>query len=495
MAKSDALFKLIRSLTREEKKHFIFFSNKHVINHQNNYMELFYTIDNISEKEVYINEKYYESALLAQIKSHSVKTKLSFYKNYLFDLILKSLRVYDSNEKTLIDIQKSLLDINLLIRKNLLDQAIKKIKSTKKLAKGFQYDLEHYQLCLIERKLFRRTINNITRDSIQIQKLKLETENSLHEINVDSNILALYEEAFLLTKTHTRTPSEKLESYVERNLFEIITPNPTFHQTAIYLLTCSNYYFPKRNFNKCLGYLKKLLDLFDQNEKMIPEDIDRYINTLNNYLSYCIITNKFDEFEIYFKKFDSIKTKSIYLNNLIDQHRYYLSSIYYLQTKSFQKAIENFFPQLIIWLDNFEGKIPTSRLLTIYYSISITYFMVGEYQLAKDWNNKLINMEVKKVRRVVLAAARFLDVIISHELGHYLAIEYMVKNLKKYLKQVDRYGSAEHKILKALFNSSIAPDDKIRKTIFHHLAIEIDQLEMKNKEIDTIKEWFKRKGH
>ncbi len=495
MAKSDALFKLIKSLSRDEKKHVVFFATKHIIGQQNNYMEVFYVMDEAENEEIYNNEKYDESVILNRIKTKAVKNNFSVYKKHLYDLILKSLRVYGSEEEVLVFIQKSLLDINILIRKNLLDQALKKIRSAKKLTEKYHYDIEHYKLCLIERRLVRRTISNIEKGIFQIETLQTEADVVLNHIINNSKSLKIYEESFLITKDLSRLPSQKLIDLVRGNLNDSITSKSRFHQLTQYYLTCSNFYFLEKDYRNALDYLKRILDLFDQNKWMVLENISTYINTLNNYLTYCILTNKSSQFEKNFKKLHSIKTKSKYQNNLIDQHRYYLTCIYFLRKENYKEAIQQFFPQLIEWINKFESKIPTSRLMTFYYSLSITYFMEGEFMNAREWNNKLINMEVKKVRKTVQAAARFFSVIINHELGYYLTIEPMVKNLRKYLKQVNRFGTAEHTIFEALVKSSIALDDKSRKLIFQDLASKIDQLEMKNKEIETIKDWFKRKGN
>ena len=131
--------------------------------------------------------------------------------------------------------------------------------------------------------------------------------------------------------------------------------------------------------------------------------------------------------------------------------------------------------------------------MTFYYSVAITYFMVEDYEKARKWNNMVINMEVKKVRKKVQAAAKFFNIIIHHELKHYLIIETIANNLVNYLKRVNRYGTAENKIISALLKSSKVPSDRDRKKIFKTLASQIDNLEMKNKEIATIQNWFKKK--
>ena len=85
-----ALFELVQSMTMSEKRYFKIYSSKHVIGQSNDYVLLFDFID----KSIY----YEEDELLRQ----SFVKNLSAEKNYLYNLVLKSLNAFHAslNSKT-----------------------------------------------------------------------------------------------------------------------------------------------------------------------------------------------------------------------------------------------------------------------------------------------------------------------------------------------------------------------------------------------------------
>src|SRR5947199_117055 len=89
MKASDQLFLLIKSMNKSEKGYFKKFSSKHIIGGQNNYIRLFDAID--SQKE------YDEAAIKKKFEGKTFIKYLPSEKNYLYNLILDMLHVYDVN--------------------------------------------------------------------------------------------------------------------------------------------------------------------------------------------------------------------------------------------------------------------------------------------------------------------------------------------------------------------------------------------------------------
>src|SRR6266508_3161575 len=88
--KVDALYRLIKSLSKTEKAYFKKYASRHVLGRQNKYTALFNTIagslNGYDEKE--IKKKFYNEKF---VKNFPVM------KNYLSEMILKSLNSYYSN--------------------------------------------------------------------------------------------------------------------------------------------------------------------------------------------------------------------------------------------------------------------------------------------------------------------------------------------------------------------------------------------------------------
>src|SRR4030095_9578888 len=126
MRSPDSLFKLVKSLNKAEKANFKKFASRHVLGGKNKYSLLFDAIaggrnddDENDLKRKFRNEKF--------VKNFPV------IKNYLYDIILKSLSANDSNSGTENDIKNDIRYIEVLFKKSLfkdckriLDRALKK---------------------------------------------------------------------------------------------------------------------------------------------------------------------------------------------------------------------------------------------------------------------------------------------------------------------------------------------------------------------------------
>lgn len=124
--KSLALFDLIKSLTGQEKRYFSLFSKRHIIGNGNNYKRLF---DDINSQEV-----YNEMQVIKMLPNKKFAKHIDRHKNYLYKLILKSLRVFHSQKTLSIDMREQLDHIELLIYKNQWSQCERHIVQAKHFA-------------------------------------------------------------------------------------------------------------------------------------------------------------------------------------------------------------------------------------------------------------------------------------------------------------------------------------------------------------------------
>lgn len=97
---SASLHRLIKSLTKPEKRYFKVFSSRHVIGDQNNYLVLFDAIDRQSE--------YDEAKLLKKFKNEPFVKRFSIAKSRLYNAILKSLDAYHANSSVEAQLKRQL---------------------------------------------------------------------------------------------------------------------------------------------------------------------------------------------------------------------------------------------------------------------------------------------------------------------------------------------------------------------------------------------------
>ena len=174
MAKSNALFQLIKSLDPNEKRHFKLGGTADGTKGQKNYQELFEVLSRM--------EQYDEEVVVRQLSNPTFAKNLSAGKNYLYGLILKSLRGYHSGSRhksAQIELAESWIDIHLLLDKGLFSQGLKLIARARKLCKRYHFNHDLLKLNLLERVLrnaFERKNTIQTMRALQEEGSEFSTE-------------------------------------------------------------------------------------------------------------------------------------------------------------------------------------------------------------------------------------------------------------------------------------------------------------------------------
>ena len=130
MTTSDDLFQLIKSLDQAEKRYFKIYSAQHVKGDQNIYVRLF--------EAIVAQRRYDEIALVRQFRGETFTKQFSVTKNYLYKIILRSLRSYHSGQDVESVINQELESAKILYGKGLYKKCLKIIRKIKQLARKYQ---------------------------------------------------------------------------------------------------------------------------------------------------------------------------------------------------------------------------------------------------------------------------------------------------------------------------------------------------------------------
>lgn len=118
---TDPLFDIVRSLTRSEKRYFKVICSKHVIHEKNNSILLFDYIDQLKE--------YDAKKINLFVSKHLKGESTSVIKHRLHEVILNALNQYHGNQNNFSKAMYLIQTIEILITKNLLQQAVKRFKA------------------------------------------------------------------------------------------------------------------------------------------------------------------------------------------------------------------------------------------------------------------------------------------------------------------------------------------------------------------------------
>jgi hypothetical protein len=291
MTKSGQLFELIHSLKKEEKRHFRLYSKKYA--KASDYLKLFDAIATM--------KRYDEPVLRAQLDGiHSLK-RLSVAKDYLYSLILRSLRDMEPITPEA-KVLKLIEDVSALLDRRLFGAAKKRIRKALELAS--MHDLTGALFMLAE-------LDGLLPDSSREQLFEneralLTQTNQIFELGTFAESLRVFSEE----KGSTRT--EEDANRLSQILSKCHYTNPDE------LLTFSaklRYHFGWFKYNEITGdaqgviqNLRSIVDLYDHHPQHISTQQLAYVTIVLNLSARELEAGKRSAIPRYIERVSTLQT-------------------------------------------------------------------------------------------------------------------------------------------------------------------------------------------
>jgi len=109
---------------------------------------------------------------------------------------------------------------------------------------------------------------------------------------------------------------------------------------------------------------------------------------------------------------------------------------------------------LIELMEDENSNLPSSKLTLNYASIAYFYFIIGEYQKANDWNNKVLKFLEFKKDKILAKLAFPLELLIHFELKNYDLLISLNRSYARYL-QLEYPKLKENKDIFSFFNKAV----------------------------------------
>jgi hypothetical protein len=453
---TDDLFQLIKSLDQSEKRYFKVFATMHIKdNDSNKYVRLFDAIDSLSE--------YDESEVRKSFKGEKILNQLHVAKNYLYNTILKSLRLYYSEKSKLNELMDLLRDVQILYDKSLFKQCRKHLDKAKKIAYKFE---KHAQILAILdwEKTLARTNAYADINEEELLEYYAEHNKATEDLSNINDYWKLTMKSFLLKKKHgdIRDVNElkKFNEIINDPLLKSESNARTFISKTFYYNIKGLYYLTNKDYKNLLFYCIKLVELLEANPHLLKED--NYISSLYNLLLVQIELKKYDDALETIKKLRNIQTKSLTVQSRIFSTSYDTELNLYLRTGDFKKGIP-LVSDIEEGLKKFREKLNKETETLFSYNIAYIYFGINDYDNALKYLNKIINDSELNIRQDIQCFARILNLLVHYELKNYDLIEYSIKSTKRYLSNKNNLKKFELLTLgyiKKLLNSK-SDEDRI----------------------------------
>tara|TARA_B110000305_G_scaffold119456_1_gene134144 strand:- start:1441 stop:2997 length:1557 start_codon:yes stop_codon:yes gene_type:complete len=434
---NEALFELINSMTKSEKRYFKLLSSRHAIGGENNYTLLF---DKIDEQKVYNEEKIFK-----KFKGEAFLNRFSITKKRLYDHILAALDSYYMTNSINAQLYKKLHSADILYDKSLYDQCHRILRSAEKVA--LKND-KHEILMLISSKQKMLLETNgylkITHDSID--EIYEKDRDNIARLKQFSKLWSVKSKLFTQLSKQGKSRSKK-----DVDLYRSICDDVfTINVNEIYSIeTKYLYYHIKSAYFYSIDDLENSLFNLNKNLALFKSDFNTQIESNKQVSVYTNAIHVADKLGYYKESYRHLfQLKKMIPSTAVNEDLAIklFSSITSIELNiclrkgEFENA-EKVGRTIQEKLIEFDDKIVPIRKAYLCFKMAVASMGVGKFSDAHSWINRILNDNRLDKKEDIIAYTHLLDLLIQIELKSDKLLPYSLKNTLRFFKTRNRmYG-------------------------------------------------------
>ena len=411
MRKQDQLLELIASLTASEKRYFKVFCKTQT--GSKSYVALFDELE---------NSKTYDAKLLAKKLNISTST-LANDKDYLQEVLLRSLRLYHENNSIESSLLVEYMEANLLYKKGLVSYCLN--QCNKMMAKAMKY--ERFTLALSIGRLQAvcyaqmRQFDELKNADLRETELLAITSEYSRMIHLRDTLLEpmLTRKAFadvedLSNDTFFNTPSNQLQSFHAR-----------LCQGEIGMFY---YQYIKPDTQKALNYALVQLEEFKKHPHFIPINNSAYYTLLSKLSVRYYGAGNFDQALHYIEMLIDETEGKRDLSKFNNNGKCVKMTLLTLKHKFSESA------EFAKTHYNIKDSLAPNERLTFLMDYALSSFYTANYDVCHQQLNLIIDDSTED-RLDLQLQARLLFLILQLQLKNYSLITYQTKSLKGWMQK------------------------------------------------------------
>jgi len=444
---NDALFVLIKTLTKAEKRHFQLYAGKNKPNGEILFVQLFNAMD---KQKIYNEDQLFKK--VPGIK----KQQLSNLKAHLYKHLLTSLRLLYKQKDPIIELREQMDYARVLYDKGIYNQSLKILARIKVQAKERQeimlcHETIEFEKLIESRHITRSLENRAELLSAESRQISQQLFNISYLSTFSLRMYGLY-----LKLGHARDEKDAamLKNFFEHNLPVAPSRQMSFYEKIYLYQAYCWYYYTLQDFVMYYRYCQKWVDLFAEYPALKQTDPALYIKAMHNLLTAHFYTSN----QVRFAKELPALEKFIKQGEAGFDENIQSAAFVYLYTAKINKHfLEGTFkdglklvPQINSRIAALRLKIDQHRVMVFYYKIACMYFGNGDNRQAIDYLNKIINLHVGSLRADIQCFARILHLIAHYELENYSLVEFLIKSVYHFIARNKDLGQVMEEIMKFL---------------------------------------------
>jgi hypothetical protein len=446
---TDALFQLVKSLEKSEKRNFKLYVKRNSSSEELKIIQLFDALDKLND--------YDEEQILKKNKSIK-KQQLSNMKAHLYKQILSSLRLIKDENNIDIQLHEQMDYARILFNKGLYLQSLKVLDKMKEMAKSNSQFTYLQQALFFEKKIEGLFITRSMREKAdELSRESDEVNCQLSIVNKLSNLsLQLY--GWYITHGHARSTKEveELKRFLEDNLpAEAKNVQGFYERLYLYQSYCW-YAFIRQDFLQYYRHTQKWVDLFEEYPNMYDLETAHYIKGVHNLMGAHFDLRNAKKLKEAIQEFEKFSHRKVVKQNDIN---HILVFVYLTTARINSHFLEGTFsdglklvPYIEEKLKEYELYLDRHRVLVFYYKIASLYFGAGKNENAIEYLSKIINWKVD-LRTDLQCYARLLHLIAHYELGNFDLLEYLTKSVYRFMAKMESLSAVEEEMFHFLRRS------------------------------------------
>ena len=442
---NDALFVLIKSLTKSEKRQF----NLYVGRLGGNVDAKFFSLFKFLEKLKAYDEKIIIGSGIVS------KQQLSNLKAHLYKQILISLRLNPAHKNVRIQIREQLDFATVLYQKGLYKQSLKLLEKAKNMAldndeKNIAYEIVELEK-VIETQYITRSLSSRA-NQLSIQAKELSQDNVIAS-KLSNLSLQLYSHLIQNGYVKNIEELEFVDKYFNDRMPKYDYKTLGFREKLWLFKAHLWHSFLVQDFLLSYKYAKKCVDLFDS-QKLINTHPVFYLKSKNYLLEASFLVKKVSTFKKELTLFEhEIDHKSIPMNTNTEL----LIFLYFYSNKLHLHFLEGSFEKgeylvdiINNKIDKYKNRLDNHYIILLYYKIACLYFGMGKNKLCITYLQKIIRSKNLGSAEDLQCFARILNLIAHYECGLDYDLERQFVDTYKFLLKMENLQEVQKVFLASI---------------------------------------------
>ncbi len=442
----DALFVLIKSLSKSEKRQFKLYVGRLGVNTDAKFLALFNLLDRL---KVYKEDVILDSGIVK-------KAQLSNLKAHLYKQILVSLRLNPVNQNVRVQFREQLDFATILYQKGLYKQSLKILDKVRTAAieneeKNIAYEIVELEK-IIETQYITRSIPDRA-DELAVLAKELSAQNVMTS-KLSNLSLQLYSMMLKVGYARSDEDYQKVQQYFEKHLPKYKIEDLGFREKLWLYKAYLWYSFLTQDFLSCYKYSNKWVSLFYEYKEMIHLNPVFFLKG-NHYLLESLFFVKYSsQFKQTLDNLEKIlEDKNFPKNDNINSLAFlYLNAnklnLHFLEG-TFSKGL--YLVKIIEYgINKHSNKIDAHHVMILYYKIACLYFGNGDNKNCILYLKKIIDNKNLKMREDLMCFARVLSLVAHYEAGMDYHLEVQLKSTYKFLLKMNDMHAVQKEMIKFL---------------------------------------------